>query len=125
MFSCVCFSTYATSVMSSVAVSSKVDRVTDDIIRSPEDARLYRGLELKNGMKILLISDVTTDKSAAALDVHIGIRLVSNCQLLISYICLVVYHQNLKAQISKRCLMPCYTDWTGNSLQKSQNLENI
>jgi len=58
--------------MSSLAVGSKVNRVTDSIIKSPEDARLYRGLELKNGMKVLLISDAMTDKSAAALDVHIG-----------------------------------------------------
>jgi len=58
--------------MSAVSVSSKVDKVIDDIIKSPEDGRLYRGLELKNCMKVLLISDQTTDKSAASLDVHIG-----------------------------------------------------
>jgi hypothetical protein len=34
--------------------------------------RLYRGVELVNGMKILLISDPETDKAAAAMDVHIG-----------------------------------------------------
>ena len=58
--------------MSSVAVRSEVEKVIDNIVKSPEDTRLYRGLLLKNGMNILLISDVTTDKSAAALDVHIG-----------------------------------------------------
>jgi len=58
--------------MSKVSVTSKVDKVIDNVIKSLEDARLYRGLELQNGMKILLISDPTTDKSAAALDVHIG-----------------------------------------------------
>jgi len=58
--------------MSAVSVSSKVDKVIDDIIKSAEDGRLYRGLELKNCMKVLLISDQTTDKSAASLDVHIG-----------------------------------------------------
>jgi len=58
--------------MSAVSVSSKVDKVIDDIIKSLEDGRLYRGLELKNCMKVLLISDQTTDKSAASLDVHIG-----------------------------------------------------
>jgi len=56
-------------------VSSNVDKVIDSIVKSPEDARLYRGLELKNGMKVLLISDQTTDKSAASLDVHIGLLL--------------------------------------------------
>lgn len=46
--------------------------VVDDIIRSPEDKRVYRGLEFSNGLKVMLISDPTTDKSSAALDVHIG-----------------------------------------------------
>jgi len=62
--------------MSTVSVSSEVDKVIDNIIKSPEDARLYCGLELKNGMKVLLISDQTTDKSAASLDVHIGMWLL-------------------------------------------------
>ncbi|XP_064174162.1 insulin-degrading enzyme isoform X1 [Anguilla rostrata] len=49
-----------------------VKRVVSDIIRSPEDKRLYRGLEFTNGLKAVLVSDPTTDKSSAALDVHIG-----------------------------------------------------
>ncbi|XP_026133795.1 insulin-degrading enzyme isoform X3 [Carassius auratus] len=49
-----------------------VKRVVSDIIRSPEDKREYRGLEFTNGLKAILISDPTTDKSSAALDVHIG-----------------------------------------------------
>ena len=44
----------------------------DDIVTSAEDKRLYRGLELTNGLKVLLISDPATDKSSAAMDVHIG-----------------------------------------------------
>ncbi|KAK7485900.1 hypothetical protein BaRGS_00022895, partial [Batillaria attramentaria] len=44
----------------------------DNIIRSENDNRQYRGLELNNGMKILLVSDQETDKSAAAMDVNIG-----------------------------------------------------
>ena len=43
-----------------------------DIIKSKSDKRQYRGLELSNGMKILLISDPDTDKSSMAMDVHIG-----------------------------------------------------
>ncbi|XP_071090018.1 insulin-degrading enzyme-like [Haliotis cracherodii] len=43
-----------------------------DILRSAQDKRLYRGLELTNGMKLLLISDSDTDKSAAAMNVNIG-----------------------------------------------------
>uniref|UniRef100_A0A8C1TPB0 Insulin-degrading enzyme n=1 Tax=Cyprinus carpio TaxID=7962 RepID=A0A8C1TPB0_CYPCA len=49
-----------------------VKRVVSDIIRSPEDKREYRGLEFTNGLKAVLISDPTTDKASAALDVHIG-----------------------------------------------------
>ncbi|XP_062286623.1 insulin-degrading enzyme isoform X2 [Scomber scombrus] len=49
-----------------------VNRVVGEIIRSPEDKRVYRGLEFTNGLKAMLISDPTTDKSSAALDVHIG-----------------------------------------------------
>ena len=64
-----------------------VKRSYDNVEKSEEDKRLYRGLELNNGIKVgiwsiptliktriqvLLISDETTDKSAAALDVHIG-----------------------------------------------------
>lgn len=47
-------------------------RRVENIIKSQEDKRLYRGLELANHMKVLLVSDPTTDKSAAALDVNIG-----------------------------------------------------
>ena len=42
------------------------------IIKSPDDDRLYRGLNLPNGLKVVLVSDPTTDKAAAALDVHVG-----------------------------------------------------
>ena len=47
-------------------------KVYNEIPKSPRDDRLYRGLELNNNMKVLVISDPLTDKSAAALDVHIG-----------------------------------------------------
>ena len=44
----------------------------ETIIKSEEDKRLYRGLLLENGMKVLLISDDKTDKSAASIDVAVG-----------------------------------------------------
>jgi len=69
---CLCVAALTTAVMAALPVTSKVGKVIDNIIKSPEDKRLYRGLQLKNGMKLLLISDATADKSAAALDVHIG-----------------------------------------------------
>ena len=53
-------------------VNPKVKSVEDDIVKSAEDKRSYRGLELTNGLKVLLVSDPTTDKASAAMDVHIG-----------------------------------------------------
>ncbi|VDO57026.1 unnamed protein product [Haemonchus placei] len=44
----------------------------NDIVKSAEDQRQYRGLELTNGLKVLLVSDPTTDSSAAAMDVGVG-----------------------------------------------------
>lgn len=42
------------------------------IAKASEDKRNYRGLQLENGLKILLVSDPTTDKAAAAMDVNVG-----------------------------------------------------
>ena len=42
------------------------------IVKSPEDDREYRGLVLNNGLKVVLVSDPSSDKAAAALDVHVG-----------------------------------------------------
>ncbi|XP_065827904.1 insulin-degrading enzyme-like [Oscarella lobularis] len=49
-----------------------VQEIVDDVIKSPEDGSLYRGLVLKNNLKVLLVSDPSTDKAAAAMDVHSG-----------------------------------------------------
>lgn len=56
----------------SAHLRNHVEKQYNDIIQSPNDKRLYRGLLLTNKMKVLLISDPTTDKSAASLDVNIG-----------------------------------------------------
>ena len=45
---------------------------TFQIVKSRSDQRAYRGLVLENKMKVMLISDPTTDKSAASMDVHVG-----------------------------------------------------
>jgi len=45
---------------------------TDNIRKSPNDARLYRYVELPNQMRVVLISDPTTEKAAAALSVYRG-----------------------------------------------------
>lgn len=47
-------------------------KYVNNIIKSPEDKRLYKALELHNKLKVLLISDPETDKSAASLDVCVG-----------------------------------------------------
>lgn len=49
-----------------------VKAIYNDIIKSEQDKRLYRGIEFENGLKALLVSDPSTDKAAAALDVNIG-----------------------------------------------------
>lgn len=44
----------------------------ENITKGANDLREYRGLELINGLKVLLISDPKTDKSAASLAVNVG-----------------------------------------------------
>jgi insulysin len=44
----------------------------DTVIKSAEDKRQYRGLLLDNDIKVMLISDPSTDKAAAALNVAVG-----------------------------------------------------
>lgn len=60
--------------MSSLASLPTVEATNryDNIIKSQEDERKYRGLKLQNGMRVLLVSDVTTDKSAACICVEVG-----------------------------------------------------
>ena len=53
--------------------TSKIKVVVNDVLKPSEDKRSYRGIELSNGLKALLISDPSTDKSSAALDVNIGL----------------------------------------------------
>nr|WBY50760.1 insulin degradation protein [Helicoverpa armigera] len=52
--------------------ASGVSKRYDNIVKPPEDKRHYRGLVLSNRLRVLLVSDITTDKSAAALDVNVG-----------------------------------------------------
>lgn len=59
--------------MSALANQDVKDHIRyDNIIKSQEDQRTYRGIHLKNGLKVLLVSDPTTDKSAACLCVEVG-----------------------------------------------------
>ena len=43
-----------------------------EVIKSCEDKRDYKGYVLPNQMRVLLVSDPSTEKSAAAVDVHVG-----------------------------------------------------
>jgi hypothetical protein len=65
-------STANTLVIDKMPNATKIVRVHEAIKKSSNDSRTYRGLELDNGMKCLLISDPKTDRSAASVDVHIG-----------------------------------------------------
>jgi hypothetical protein len=62
-------------MMSTSTSNLKLMKVYDNILKSKQDSRLYRGLLLDNGLKCLLISDPSTDRSAASLDVHAGYML--------------------------------------------------
>lgn len=42
------------------------------VMKSPNDARDYKAIELNNNLRVLLISDPSTDTSAAAMDVAVG-----------------------------------------------------
>ncbi len=42
------------------------------VLRSPNDERQYRYLQLDNKMKVLLVSDAKAEKSAASLNVYVG-----------------------------------------------------
>ncbi|XP_022094344.1 insulin-degrading enzyme-like [Acanthaster planci] len=65
-------SSSASSSTPKMTVTSHIAKHFDPLIKSAEDKRTYRGLELTNGMTVLLISDPTTEKAAAAMDVNIG-----------------------------------------------------
>jgi insulysin len=46
--------------------------IAEQIIKSANDQRQYRHIKLDNQLDVLLISDPTTDKAAASLDVYVG-----------------------------------------------------
>ncbi len=55
-----------TAILSGAAIADQ------SVIKSPVDQKQYRYLQLDNRLKVLLISDSETDKSAASLDVYVG-----------------------------------------------------
>jgi len=55
-----------------VAVNDKGTKLSGPITKPENDKREYRGLTLKNEMKVLLISDSTATKAAASLTIAAG-----------------------------------------------------
>lgn len=55
-----------------IMMDSYVLERNESIIKPDYDDRFYRGLTLANKLKVILVSDPKTDKSAASLSVHIG-----------------------------------------------------
>lgn len=55
-----------------VTYAQTIESSADEITKSPADSRDYRAITLNNGLKVMLISDATSDRAAAALDVHVG-----------------------------------------------------
>lgn len=43
-----------------------------EVIKQPSDTREYKALTLDNGLRVLLISDPSSSRAAAAMDVHVG-----------------------------------------------------
>jgi len=46
--------------------------IDDEIVKASVDDRLYRLITLPNKLDVLLISDPSTDKASAAIDVNVG-----------------------------------------------------
>ncbi len=65
-----CNTTEPTANTQSVSANSLLANQT--VIKSQNDQRQYRYVELDNGLKVILVSDSSADKSAASMDVHIG-----------------------------------------------------
>ncbi|MFC3033856.1 insulinase family protein [Pseudoalteromonas fenneropenaei] len=57
----------------STNTSSPVSALNDKLIVSPNDNRAYDTLKLDNGIEVLLVSDPSVEKSAAALSVGVGL----------------------------------------------------
>lgn len=58
--------------------STSFKAVVENIHKSPQDNRSYRGLVLPNDLKAIVISDPTTEKAGVALDVNIGSDVTHN-----------------------------------------------
>lgn len=64
--------TLGTVALTGCQTTSTQASITNEIVKSQNDQRAYRYLELNNGLKVVLVSDSEADKAAASMDVHIG-----------------------------------------------------
>lgn len=64
--------TLGTATLTGCQSTSPQTNAEMQIVKSQNDQREYRYLELNNGLKVVLVSDSEADKSAASMDVHIG-----------------------------------------------------
>lgn len=63
----------STITRSSGSEMARLERIPHEAIIKPNnDTRKYRGLVLPNQLKVILVSDPETDKSAASLNVSVG-----------------------------------------------------
>ncbi len=58
--------------MTSSTLDSELRMTVDDIVKPDRDQRRYRGAELLNGLKLLVVSDCDATMSAAALSISAG-----------------------------------------------------
>ncbi len=61
-----------TVLLLALAGSARGAVETGTIVKSPADDRDYAAFTLPNGLGVVVVSDPTTDKAAASLDVHVG-----------------------------------------------------
>lgn len=54
------------------AAAPQLAGVGYDVLKSPNDQRLYRAVTLRNGLRVLLVSDPDATASGAALSIHAG-----------------------------------------------------
>ena len=71
LLSVVAFSASITAT-ASIQASSADSKVVATVAISPNDKREYRAIRLNNELEVVMISDPTSDKSAAALSVGVG-----------------------------------------------------
>ncbi|WP_166114853.1 insulinase family protein [Pseudoalteromonas sp. Z9A5] len=61
------------SNISSVSVAPQASLLSDTLVVSPNDNREYKTLKLANDIEVILVSDPSAEKSAAALSVGVGL----------------------------------------------------